>query len=157
MKRLPVALLFAAAASAAFAETPAPMVAPVTLQDEIELYSAITSLDRGTTKVIDGKPQQVPYTFSGPTRFALSIDAGLVKAKAEAYQNTALSVRSRLDPKSTNDNASVAAVSAELNPVFSKVDASPPTFQKIPLADLNLDANPIPFDTLTKLKLIIQQ
>src|SRR5580692_5063656 len=107
MKRL--AFLIAVAASSALAQTPIPTPnaasSAITVQDEVELYSAITSLDRGTTKVIDGKPQQVPFTFSGPTRFALSIDAGLVKAKAEAYQNTALSVRSRIDPKGANDNA----------------------------------------------------
>lgn len=163
MKLIRHILILATLSAVAFAQTAAPAPAPaiVTLQDEVELYGAITSLDRGATKVIDGKPQGVPFTFSASVRFALALDASMVKLKAEAYQNAANATRARLDPKGAPDHASensiTQAILAELQPVFAKADPLPPALQKIALADLNLDANPIPLDTLTKLRLIIQQ
>lgn len=155
-----IAILFAATAAVCFAQS-APAPAPITLQDEIELYNAITSLDKGTVKMVEGKPQAVPFVFSAATRFALGIDASLVKIKAEAYQNTATAIKAQIDPKGSPDkpaeNGVAQAMTAALMPLYTKADPTPPAFQRIPLADLNLDANPIPLDTLTKLRLIIQQ
>lgn len=160
MKIIRHILILATLSAVAFAAEPS-ATPVVTLQDEVELYGAITSLDRGATKVIDGKPQGVPFTFSASVRFALALDASMVKQKAEAYQNAANATRARLDPKGAPDHASensiTQAILAELQPVFAKADPLPPALQKISLADLNLDANPIPLDTLTKLRLIIQQ
>lgn len=151
--------VFAALCASAFAAEPAPVVTPaITVQQEVELYNAITALDRGTTKVIDSKPQAVPFTFSAVTRYTLAIDAGLVKPKAEAYEATALSIRAEIAPKGTEiSNEQQQQLSAKLTPLFQKDDPLPPSLQKVSLADLNLDANPISIDVLTKLKPIIQQ
>lgn len=163
MKRpINIICVLAVLSTALFAQPATPVTTPiVTVQDEVELYGAITSLDRGATKVIDGKPQAVPFTFSASVRFTLALDASMVKQKAEAYQNAANATRARIDPKGSPDrpseNSITQAILAELAPVFAKQDPLPPPLQKIALADLNLDANPIPFDTLTKLRLIIQQ
>lgn len=146
----------AALSAAAFAQSTPPSVPVLTVQQEVELYNAIKSLDQGTVKVIDGKPQAVPFVFSSATRFAMALDAAAVKPKVEAYQTTAVAAQARLDPSGKNEPTSQAKLNAELMPLYLDVDKTGPVvLQKVALADLNLDANPIGMDTLTKLKLII--
>ena len=91
-----IAIALLAFTASAFAQATHPLL---TTQEECDLSNAVSSLDAGCSKVIDGKPQTVPYTFSGAVRFALAIDAGLVKPKLDAYLVASASVRARLDPE----------------------------------------------------------
>jgi len=153
MKKLLIITLLAFT-SLAFAEPTHPLL---TIQQECDLYNAISALDLGCIKVIDGKPQSVPFLFPGSVRFSLSIDASLVRPKVDAYAAATSATRGRLDPKSEKTNATEEAVTKELYPIFHKIDADTPVLQKISLADLNLDSNFIPIQILVALKPIIQE
>jgi len=135
----------------------------ITVQQEVELYQAILSLDRGGVKLIDSKATAVPFTFSAATRYALAVDADLVKKPFDEYSKAADAKRGEIAPKaSTNGsaeaaltNAQQATLESELAPVAAARDPLP-EFKKIALPDLNLDTNPITTDALMKLRVIIQ-
>src|SRR5580704_11141396 len=77
-------LLFTATA---FAD-PVPTTQKITVQQAVELYSAIRALDNGYVKMVDGKPTACPFTIAASLRFVLADDSAIVKPTFDAEQAT---------------------------------------------------------------------
>lgn len=132
--------------------------APLTVQQEVSLYDAITALDQGGVKNVDGKAAAYQFDFSAHTRIALSRNLVLVQpaqaaiAKVRAQKVLEFTGGKPADDKDASLNAKVElAIRAELE----KDDPKSPKLEMISEADLKLDTNIIPFKTQAGLAPII--
>ncbi len=157
--KLPTTVLLAllAAPLAAFADT-APKL---TVRQAVELFSALSALDKGGSKVIDGKEAHVPFAFPSTVRWTLASDKAAVKAVAEQFNETKDAIVGDIAAKQSKDDPSAtakfnAAVDKALEPILSAPVPDPqPALKKVSLADLQTDTNPIDIDVLTELRPII--
>lgn len=131
----------------------------LTVRQEVELFTAISALDKGGSKLIDGKEAHVPFVLTAATRWTLSYDSSLVKADAENFTTLRDSIVGKIAGAQAKDDPAASAkmnaqVDKELTPILDAAGRSL-TFHKVSLADLSLDTNPIDVSTLTGLRPII--
>lgn len=122
--------------------------APLTFQQEVGLYNAITALDSGGTKNVDGKSTPFSFEFSGATRATLARDLVAVTPAANALSKVQVQRTLEISggkPVDPNDAVTNAKINAAITAEFEKVDPNAPTLITISSADLRLDTNPISF------------
>lgn len=154
--------LFLAPSVAAFAaDTPSnPFM--ITVRQEVELFQAITALDQGGSKIIDGKEAHIPFQFSSGVRWTLSGDLDSVKGAYDRFESLSSQKQGEEAAKQKKDDMAAqakmnAAVDADLTAILNMAADPQPKIKKVSLADLQLDTNPIPMSILTKLRPIISE
>lgn len=161
MKTVLHPFLILAAATAAFADSP-----KLTVRQEVELYNAISSIDKGqVVKGSDGKEQHLPFVFSAESRWTLSGDAAEVKSVAESWKSTSdqiladLTAKFHPDPK--GDPVANSRIQAEFDKqteaILSSVPEKQPTLKFLTKADLNLDQNSFDSGVLVALRVIVKE
>lgn len=158
MKNVLLAVLLTASLIPAKAAPTAPDT--LTVRQEVELFNAIASLDKGGSKLVDGKEAHAPFVFTAATRWTLSCDSSAVKSAAEAFTTLRDSVVGKAAASQAKDDPAAnakmnAQVDKELTPLLDAGAPFPVVLRKLSLADLALDTNPIDVQTLTGLRPII--
>ena len=133
----------------------------LTVEQALDLLAGLTALDGHEELVGEGKQQQkivVPYTLGGPLRQAIFHDITATKPVAADFQNARNAVvielskgAGKLDPGSPESAKLALQTQAMMaQPVDLKLD-------RIKLADLKLDSNPIPGTVLAQLAPILDE
>lgn len=132
------------------------------LADILPLANALASLDAGATKIIKqgdapDKVVQLPYEFSGATRWAIARNLGALKREVEAFEKTRGDLIKQISGGGTeirkDEPEKLARYLTEITPIAEtavKVD-----LQRLKPDALKLDLNPIPSSTLVALEPIL--
>lgn len=157
-KNLLLSLILAAPIAAFAQSSSAPKL---TVRECVELYGALTTLDKGGSKVVDGKEAHVPFIFASTVRWTLSCDESAVKVIAEDFNANKARIVGEVASRQTKDDPSASAkfdagVDKELEPILKGAAPDPqPVLKKVSLADLALDTNNVDIATLSGLRPII--
>lgn len=134
------------------------------LDQILSLANALASLDAGQTRIVKqgdaaDKVVQLPYEFSGATRWAIARNLGALKREVEAFDKARGDLIKQISGGGTEikkENAEqMARYLKEITPVAEtpvKVD-----LQCLKPDDLKLDVNPIPSTTLVALEPILSK
>ena len=159
-KAIALSALFVASLSVAKAAAVPPD--KLTVRQVVQLYTAIDALDKGGSKVVDGKEAHVPFTLSSETNWTLSGDKLQLEKEASRYDSLKTAKAAELAAHFSKDDPTAqvklnAALDKEMTPILDlacEIDPLP-VLKKISRADLQLDSNPIDMTTLMNLRLII--
>lgn len=159
MKIAIVVMVFAALGNfAAGADVPKDAL---TVRQALEIFAAIGALDKGGSKIIDGKEAHVPFILSATVRWTLSGDKSQLADIAERFNSESKDIQAQAgSAQKTGDQAAQVkfndTTDKQLQPVLNaKTEVSLSSLKMISLSDLQLDTNPIDVDTLSGLRLII--
>lgn len=135
----------AAVCSLSAAETaPKP---PLTFNQEVGLYNAITALDQGGIRNVDGKAAQVAFDFTAHTRLALVRDLQAVTPAFMAIDKTRAAKLLEITGGRAidkDDPVVNAKMSVAMQAALDTADPAAPRLETITEGDLKLDSNPIP-------------
>lgn len=132
------------------------------LEQILPLANALASLDQGQTKIIKqgdapDKVLQLPYEFSGATRWAIARNLGALKREVEAFEKTRADLIKQISGGGAeikkDEPEKFAKYLAEITPIVESTLKL--ELQRLKPDDLKLDQNPIPASTLVALEPIL--
>lgn len=148
----------------AAAVSPAAAQVTLTVEQEVNLFRALSAMDTGAVKIIDNKAVTVPFDLSADTRFTLAKDLLLVTPDAKAFEQARVSESNGDFPTITDkdgnkvQNTADPAANVKFQAAMQKIAERKAALQLETVArgDLKLDTNPFPTQVLAGLMPIIR-